>query len=154
MRCDETCSCGLGESCLGRRFPEVWGAVMRAHWESGDPVRRRFVRDRSGFAYTTADSRGLAPIAIGNGVVVVSEADVEVAAPLTSIPPTPQPAPPVHGVPLAGDLVSAAANRLGADRVAQWVAKRLGARDCGCESRRKAMNRMDATLRRYLGKRS
>lgn len=53
-------------------------------------------------------------------------------------------------LPLAGDLIKAASRRLGADRLARWVAARLGV-DCGCEERRLRINALDAKLRKYLG---
>jgi hypothetical protein len=53
-------------------------------------------------------------------------------------------------IPLAGDLVAALAQRLGADRLAKWVEKWAG-RPCGCAERQAALNRLDATARRFLG---
>jgi hypothetical protein len=59
-------------------------------------------------------------------------------------------APPVAPtIPLAGDLVAAATKRLGADRLARWIEAKVGV-DCGCESRREALNRLDEKLRCYL----
>lgn len=65
------------------------------------------------------------------------------AAPAAATAPPP--------IPLAGDLVEAAAKRFGADRLANWIAAKLGAHDCRCESRRNALNKLDASLRAYLG---
>jgi hypothetical protein len=52
--------------------------------------------------------------------------------------------------PLAGDLMAAASQRLGADRLASWLASKLGV-DCGCEWRRVKLNEIDAKLRKRLG---
>jgi hypothetical protein len=57
-------------------------------------------------------------------------------------------APPA--IPLAGDLVAAATARFGANRFARYVAAKLGV-DCGCEARRQALNKLDRSLRRWLG---
>jgi hypothetical protein len=43
------------------------------------------------------------------------------------------PSPP-PAVPLAGDLVAALTQRLGADRAARFIAAKLGV-DCGCAAR-------------------
>jgi hypothetical protein len=60
-------------------------------------------------------------------------------------PPTPTGSPT-----LAGDLVEAAAKRLGADRLAKWIEEKTGL-PCNCDSRQAALNRLDATLRKWLG---
>lgn len=65
--------------------------------------------------------------------------------------PGPAPPPPPIRVLLAGDLMEAAAKRLGADRLANWLAAKLGKDDCQCAARRDALNRLDARLRAYLG---
>lgn len=62
-------------------------------------------------------------------------------------PPPPASAPTL---PLAGDLVEALTQRIGADRLARWVGAKLGV-DCGCAARRDRLNDLDATLRRFLG---
>lgn len=63
-----------------------------------------------------------------------------------------RPAPPSPpAIPLAGDLVAALTHRLGADRAAKWVARKLGT-DCGCSRRQAALNRADAAARRYLAR--
>jgi hypothetical protein len=54
-------------------------------------------------------------------------------------------------IPLAGDIIEAATRRLGVDRLARWLADKLGV-DCGCDDRRRALNRIDAQLRRYLSR--
>lgn len=69
---------------------------------------------------------------------------------------TPPPARPGTPVPaaslLAGDLVELAAKRMGADRLAEWLAMKLtGVPDCGCESRRVKLNEIDVKLRKWLG---
>jgi len=69
---------------------------------------------------------------------------------LASGAPAPANPAPFPSLPLAGDLVALATKRLGADRLARWVAAKLGA-DCGCEARRQILNTLDAALRRYLG---
>lgn len=56
-----------------------------------------------------------------------------------------------HAPPLAGDLVQALAAKIGADRAAKWVAEKLGV-DCGCSARQEAINRLDAKLRKFLGR--
>lgn len=53
-------------------------------------------------------------------------------------------------LPLAGDLVAALTARIGADRAAEWISDKLG-KDCGCATRRAALNRLDAKLRSWLG---
>lgn len=67
--------------------------------------------------------------------------------------PAPGPTPPPSTIRpmLAGDLMEAAAKRLGADRLANWIADKLGMDDCGCAHRRDAINRLDARIRAYLG---
>jgi hypothetical protein len=62
------------------------------------------------------------------------------------------PADPLAAIPLAGDLVREAAQSLGADRLARYVAAKLGV-DCGCERRRLALNRLDAALRAFVARR-
>lgn len=57
----------------------------------------------------------------------------------------------VAAVPLAGDLVADLAHRIGADRAARWVAGKIGT-DCGCKGRQDALNRVDASIRRFLGR--
>jgi hypothetical protein len=52
-------------------------------------------------------------------------------------------------IPLAGDLVAALTARVGADRLASWVAAQLGA-DCGCAERQRKLNELDVKLRRWL----
>jgi hypothetical protein len=71
-------------------------------------------------------------------------------APPAGRPPCSAPSPAGSPIPLAGDLVAAAAARLGADRLAKWVAGRLG-RECGCARRRAKLNQVDRALRRWLG---
>jgi hypothetical protein len=53
---------------------------------------------------------------------------------------------------LAGDLVAAVTARLGADRLAKWLAKvATGVPDCGCLERQRKLNEIDARLRKWLG---
>jgi hypothetical protein len=56
----------------------------------------------------------------------------------------------IASIPLAGDLVAALTKRMGIDWVVKTVADELGV-DCHCESRRIAINRLDAKFRKYLG---
>lgn len=58
-------------------------------------------------------------------------------------------APVAPQIPLAGDLVESMTRRIGADRLAKWLAAKLGV-DCGCEARRIAINKLDAKIRAYL----
>jgi hypothetical protein len=53
-------------------------------------------------------------------------------------------------IPLAGDLVEAASKRIGADRLASWLASKLGV-DCGCQWRHDKLNEIDGKLRKRLG---
>jgi hypothetical protein len=59
--------------------------------------------------------------------------------------------PALVGIPLAGDLVAAATKRLGVDRFVRYVSAQLGV-ECGCPARQEALNRLDAKLRRWLGR--
>lgn len=54
LKCDESCTCPLKGSCLGRRFPE-FGPLMRSYWDSGDPVKRNHVLARSKTPYVPPD---------------------------------------------------------------------------------------------------
>lgn len=62
-------------------------------------------------------------------------------------PDTPNPA---QGLPLAGDLVAGLTRLLGVDGAVKYVADYLGV-DCGCPERREKLNRLDATVRKFLG---
>lgn len=67
----------------------------------------------------------------------------------------PKVTPPIQGqparsIPLAGDVVAALTARVGADRAAEWVASKLG-KDCGCAARREKLNRLDQSVRKFLG---
>lgn len=63
------------------------------------------------------------------------------------------PAPPVRlapPIPLAGDVVEAIAKRLGADRLAKWWERQTGL-DCGCDERRRRLNRATKRLLKWAG---
>ncbi len=77
--CDETCSCPLGESCLGRIDP-AWSETMRRYWESGDEVLRAFVLRRSRFPASIIDP------AARPAVVTVGTASPDVRATVATIP--------------------------------------------------------------------
>lgn len=66
----------------------------------------------------------------------------------TARPATTPTAPP--SAYLAGDVVEAMTRIMGADRLATWVAKKLGKNDCGCKARRDKLNALDHTARSYL----
>jgi hypothetical protein len=66
-------------------------------------------------------------------------------------PPAPPPPAPVATPMLAGDIAEAAFKRLGADRLAKWYEAKTG-KPCGCASRKEAMNKADAALRRWLAR--
>ncbi|HEX4123797.1 MAG TPA: hypothetical protein VHY37_03660 [Tepidisphaeraceae bacterium] len=55
-------------------------------------------------------------------------------------------------IPLAGDIIAALAARFGADRVAKWLARCVGAKSCGCARRQAKLNRMHAAARKWLAK--
>jgi hypothetical protein len=146
MKCDESCPCPLGEACLGRRFPEVFGAVFRAHWESGDPVLRQHVINRSAIGYTPPDpelSKAGAP------PPEPPRSTIPAAVPGSATVDEPTPAPS-YGFPLAGDIIAAATARLGIDRLAKYMAEQLGV-ECGCPERQQKLNRLDMRLRKWLG---
>lgn len=56
---------------------------------------------------------------------------------------------PLASIPLAGDLVAAAAQVFGVQWLTEYVAGQLGV-DCGCSGRRDLLNRLDRSLRRRL----
>jgi hypothetical protein len=53
------------------------------------------------------------------------------------------------GIPLAGDLVEALARRVGADRLAAYVARKLG-QPCNCPARQARLNALDRRFRRWV----
>lgn len=65
-----------------------------------------------------------------------------------SEPPAENPAPPPA---LAGDLMAALANRIGADRVAAWWTRIVG-KPCHCAERRIWLNRVHLRLRAWLSR--
>jgi hypothetical protein len=63
----------------------------------------------------------------------------------------PPPDPELPQTPLAGDLFAALAARIGVERAVKYIADKLGV-DCGCDRRRRALNQLHATVRRFLGR--
>lgn len=127
MPCGPSCVClGTDVECLSVVDPSRFGFFC--DWcASGDEAKRRHVLERSRI-----------------GIVPPPE-----TAPCD---PEPTKVPAAPQIPLAGDIVAMAAHRIGADRLAKWVAAKLGKDDCNCEARRIALNRLDASLRRYLAR--
>lgn len=68
---------------------------------------------------------------------------------LAKDPGPPRPASAPQTTLLAGDIVEVLAKRIGADRLARFIERKLGV-PCGCPERQAALNRLDASLRRYL----
>lgn len=64
--------------------------------------------------------------------------------------PPPRPTPPPD-IPLAGDVVAAIAERIGAARLAAWWEQQTG-RPCGCEGRKVALNRATGRLLRWFSR--
>jgi hypothetical protein len=81
--------------------------------------------------------------------LVIAMATGEAASPKEGHPSPQQPPTPLESLPLAGDLLAAAAEKISAARLVKYVSEKLGV-DCGCESRRVALNRLDASLRKWL----
>jgi hypothetical protein len=121
MRCAD-CPVAKDVPCIGESAPVFCG------WAAGgDAVKRQHVVLRSGLG-------GEMP-----------ERSVAVT-PTGEVPAVPS----LAGIPLAGDLMKAAAEKLGADRLASYISGKLGV-DCGCPARQAALNRLDAKLRKWLG---
>jgi hypothetical protein len=125
MPCGPTCACHAepGLECLSVVDPARFGYFTE--WcQSTDETKRRHVLNRS-------------RIAVGQ--------------PLPSEPlpiPTPPSDPQNMGLMLAGDVVEAVAKRIGADRLAKWLEAKTGV-NCGCASRKEALNRASEKLLRW-----
>jgi hypothetical protein len=82
--------------------------------------------------------------------LVIAMATGEATSPTEGHPSPQQPPTPLETLPLAGDLVAAAAEKIGAARLAKWIEEKTGV-PCGCERRRVDLNRLDTLIRKYLG---
>jgi hypothetical protein len=71
-----------------------------------------------------------------------------------SVIAAPVPVPPPPSVPqtmdlmLAGDVVEVVAKRIGAERFAKWIEAKTGI-NCGCASRKEALNRLSEKLLKW-----
>lgn len=128
MPCGPTCACHAepGLECLSVVDPDRFGYF--SEWcASGDETKRRHVLNRS-------------RIAVGQPL------------PLPVPPPPPPITPENLGLPLAGDVVEVVAKRIGAERFAKWIEAKTGV-NCGCASRKEALNRLSEKLLKWAKRR-
>lgn len=138
MPCCDTCVC-IGEpfDCLAATHPDEFG-FLRAYCASDNPVWRSHSRARSKAGRSGARDAARARA----GAMRERQAKTPDTPPIQ--------AQHARSIPLAGDLVAALTARVGADRAAEWVASKLG-KDCGCAARREKLNRLDQSVRKFLG---
>jgi hypothetical protein len=81
--------------------------------------------------------------------LVIAMATGEATSPAEGHPSPQQSPTPLETLPLAGDIVAAAAEKIGAARLAKWIEEKTGV-PCGCPERQAALNRLDEKLRKFL----